>query len=126
MNGINLLMDSNIIIKFLAGDKEVQKYFLDFFPGFSFISELEVLSGTKFQEGGFEHAQELLQEYQMIEYLPEMKDIVINIRAQKSIKLPDAIIAATAIYYNLPLVSSDKGFNGIKGLNFIYHEPTRS
>ena len=35
------------------------------------------------------------------------------------IKLPDAIIAATAIHYNLPLLSADKGFKNISGLTLI-------
>jgi predicted nucleic acid-binding protein len=38
------------------------------------------------------------------------------------IDFPDAIIAATAIEYNLPLISSDDGFSTIKELDFIFLE----
>ncbi|RYY08987.1 MAG: PIN domain-containing protein [Chitinophagaceae bacterium] len=59
----------------------------------------------------------------VLEYIPEIKQIVVAIRSQKKLKLPDAIIAATAIYLDIPLVSSDKAFKNIDGLKFIYHEP---
>ncbi|MBO5690919.1 MAG: PIN domain-containing protein, partial [Spirochaetaceae bacterium] len=39
------------------------------------------------------------------------------------IKLPDAIVAATAISYNVPLLTADKEFNKIKGLNLCLLNP---
>jgi len=56
-------------------------------------------------------------------YIPEIKDIVVKIRREKKLKLPDAIIAAIAIYFDIPLVTSDKSFIGIDGINLIYNEP---
>jgi predicted nucleic acid-binding protein len=50
----------------------------------------------------------------------------VKLRAKKKLKLPDAIVAATALYHNLPLVSSDKSFKGVEGLDFIYYEPVVS
>ena len=50
----------------------------------------------------------------------ELIDITIKIRQNYKIKLPDAIIAATAIIHNLTLISrNSKDFNGIEGLEFI-------
>ena len=37
----------------------------------------------------------------------------INIRKTNNLKLPDAIIAATAHYLNIPLITADKGFKTI-------------
>ena len=39
------------------------------------------------------------------------------------IKLPDAIIAATAIKNNLPLLTADKGFKRVSELNLNLLEP---
>jgi len=49
----------------------------------------------------------------------EIKAQTINLREKYKIKLPDAIIAATAITYELPLVSADQGFSQIEELDFI-------
>ena len=123
MNGIDLLVDSNIAVYFLFGYKNVQKYFLISRPALSFISELEVLSSANFTGNDFENAQNLLSKHEIIGYLPELRDIIVYIRSQKRLKLPDAIIAATAIYLNVPLVSADKGFKNIYGLDLILHDP---
>ena len=114
------------MIYFLAGHIELKKYFLDKATVISFISELEVLSGPNLNAQSIEKAKILISKYEVVGYLPEIKDIVIDIRSKKRIKLADAIIAATAIYLNYPLVSADKGFFGIEGLDFIYHEPNLS
>jgi len=41
---------------------------------------------------------------------------------QVSVKLPDAIVAATAIYLDLPLLTADMGFNKIPHLKLILLE----
>jgi predicted nucleic acid-binding protein len=38
------------------------------------------------------------------------------------IKLPDALIAATAIYLDIPLLTFDKGFKNISELQLIFWE----
>ena len=108
MNGSNALIDSNILIYFLLGRIDVQKFFRKYECSFSFITELEVLSGIESDK--LQDAKEIMSEYQVIEYLPATKNLVINIRSKKKIKLADAIIAATAIYLKCPLISSDKDF----------------
>jgi predicted nucleic acid-binding protein len=50
---------------------------------------------------------------------PAIKDITINLRASYKIKLPDAVIAATAIYFDLPLFTMDKGFEKITDLQSV-------
>jgi len=125
MNGIdNIVIDTNILIFYLRGDQAVESYFSDQIPVISFINELELLSGGDFLPDELTDIERFLRKQIIISYLPELKNIVVQLRAKKKIKLPDAIIAATAIYFKLPLVSSDKGFIGIEGLDFIYHEPT--
>ena len=54
-----------------------------------------------------------------MELTDDIKNITINIRQSKKIKLPDAIIAATAIHYKLPLISADSGFKNISALTLI-------
>ncbi|MDR2841398.1 MAG: PIN domain-containing protein [Paludibacter sp.] len=48
-----------------------------------------------------------------------IKKTAIQIRQNYRVKLPDAIIAATAIQYNLTLVTADKGFSKIAELDLL-------
>ena len=60
----------------------------------------------------------------MISYLDnDIKNQAIYLRRFYKIKLPDAIVAATAISYNVPLLTADKEFNKIKGLNLCLLNP---
>ena len=43
----------------------------------------------------------------------QIKQYAINIKQQIKMKLPDAIVAATAIKNNLPLISADKDFKKV-------------
>ncbi|HTN08300.1 PIN domain-containing protein [Agriterribacter sp.] len=43
----------------------------------------------------------------------------VKIRRNKKVKMPDAIIAATAIIYNLTLITSDNDFNNIDELKIF-------
>jgi len=60
-----------------------------------------------------------LKECFIIELNSEMKQQVIKIRKQHNTKLPDPIIAASSVYTNIPLVTSDNNFEKIKALNLI-------
>lgn len=50
----------------------------------------------------------------------EIVDICVGIRKQQSIKIPDAIIAATALYLKKPLMTKNTmDFKHIAGLNVL-------
>jgi predicted nucleic acid-binding protein len=100
-----------------------KKYFYDSQTGLSFVSELELLSNPYFTKHDLESVQYLIAQHEVITYEPELKEIIINIRSKKKVKIPDAIIAATAMYLKVPLVTADKGFNNIDGLDIILHDP---
>lgn len=123
MNGNDILIDSNILVYYMTGHENVKSYFNDFRPVLSFITELEVLSGSYLHPNQSGITEIFLAQYTVIDYLPAFKDIIVNLRRQKKLKIPDAIIAATAIYLEVPLVSADKGFNNIPGLDLILHDP---
>ena len=46
----------------------------------------------------------------------------IQLKKKYSIKLPDAIIAASCLVYDIPLVTADKGFSKIKELDLVLIE----
>jgi predicted nucleic acid-binding protein len=55
----------------------------------------------------------------LIDLNTEVRAIAIQLRQKQKIKLPDAIVAATSLYLQLPLVTADQGFKGIKGIELI-------
>jgi predicted nucleic acid-binding protein len=121
MNGNDILLDTNILLYFLNGDINVRKFFFEYNPVISFITELEILSSPDLSDNDKLNIQHLLSEVTILTYSDKYKQVILNIRSAKKLKLPDAIIAATAITSGLPLATSDDAFKNIKSLNVIFY-----
>ena len=52
----------------------------------------------------------------------EIKKLVISLRKNYNLKLPDSIIAASALYHNLPLITADKQLGQISELNILLYQ----
>ncbi len=82
----------------------------------SFITYIEVL--------GYKDVSQTTQDFislaNVIEINKAIIDVCIELRKRKKIKLPDAIIAATALVNNLTLISRNtKDFENISGLTCV-------
>ena len=64
-----------------------------------------------------------LEECSIMDFNKGIKDITINFRRNYKLKLPDAIIAATAIFLGIPLISAYGHFDKIEDLVFIKYQP---
>ncbi len=105
MIGKRALFDSNIII--YLSKKEIPYSYIDQFDehNISVITYMEIL-GHRFRDKSEEKfIQELLELFNMLYIDREIADKVIEIRKKERIKLPDAIIAATAISNELFLIT---------------------
>lgn len=123
MNGIDYLADTNALIYLLNGNSCMSS-FLDNTLAFSVISEMELLSFSGITESEEKNIKSLLHDCTELFITNEIKERTIDIRKKYKTKLPDAIVAATAIENNLPLITADKGFNQIKELNLKLIIPT--
>ena len=119
--GMNMLVDSNVIIDYVSNripEKSAKQLDIYFNSNFSvsIISKIEVL-GFNTQEYELEQLESFIQ-LSSIVYIDEaVADKTIEIRRMKRIKLPDAIIAATALVQNCILLSHNTtDFNKIEGL----------
>jgi predicted nucleic acid-binding protein len=88
-------------------------------PSISVITKIEILGYETTPESA-----ELLESFVfnslVIGLSDEIVDRTIEIRKKNRIKMPDAIIAATAITYNSIIVTRNiKDFRNIKGLNVV-------
>lgn len=109
MSGNRYLLDSNVIICISKGDAELVRI-IDTATNYfavSVITYMEVL-GYNFQnQCELEMVQEIFNLMDLL-YLDEaVADRAIDIRKIKKIKLPDAIIAATALELELTLITAN-------------------
>jgi len=105
MNGNSALLDSNIII--YLSKRDVPLSFLDQFDEhyISVITYMEVL-GYQFRDSKDEEfIREMVEVFRILFIDQTIADMAIEIRRNQRIKLPDAIIAATAKVLNLCLVT---------------------
>jgi len=105
--GRRCLIDSNVIIDFCAGrlPEPARKLLVGLEPEISIITQIELFATNNIP--ALEYS--LLQEFTAITAIhPLTVDLVettISIRKDYRLKLPDAIIAATAVVANLPLLT---------------------
>lgn len=115
MSGADFLADTNALIYLLNGNYCMHS-FLQSNLAYSIISEIELLSLSRITATEENSIKSLLLDCQEISLTHQTKEKTIEIRKKYKIKLPDAIIAASAIIHNLPLISADKAFIQIQEL----------
>ena len=110
MTGNKVLLDSNVLIlasKHLINIEKLVDSFDEFFV--SIITYMEIYSYNFSNKKEEELLRELLNNITITPINKEIADLTIAIRKSKTkkIKLPDAIILATAKYLNLTLLTDD-------------------
>ena len=119
MNGISIVCDTNPLIYLLDGDRNIARFLNNKQIYVSVITELELFGkqGLSIKEN--EIIETLLGNCFVIGINQEIKQIYREIKQSHTVKLPDAVIAATAIYLDLPLLTSDQDFEYIPNLKLM-------
>lgn len=108
MNGNRFLLDTNILL-YITG-KRIDITALPEGAYFtSFITELEILSYPSLTS-----QEEKNLEIPIVDITSQIKEQAISFRKKYRLKLPDAIIAATALSLRATLVTNDKSFLSVK------------
>jgi len=123
MNGNKMVIDTNIALYLLDGDEILKEYLEDKAFYLSSITELELFSFKGITETEETAIEFFLEECSIVDMNRGIKDISIDLRRNYKLKLPDAIIAATAIFLGIPLISADGHFDKIEDLVFIKYQP---
>lgn len=120
--GQEYLIDSNSIIDFFndALPKKGIDLLINIEPRISVITQIEVFSKRGLESREIERLQEFTDTATIYDVNKRIAAQAINIRLKYNVKLPDAIIAATAICHNLKLVTRNiSDFKNIVGLEII-------
>ena len=119
MNGIDYLLDTNVMVYILQGNPCVQHFAHEDMFSISCITEMELLGRFQISEEEKCTITRMLSQCFIIDINYYIKQLAINIRQNTHMKLPDALIAATALQYNLTLVSADKDFCKVADLDLL-------
>ena len=119
------VFDSNILIYHINGqlDSKMEQTLCGYFeqPAYiSTITAMEVLSWPGHSDESVEMTSAFLEVFDEIAIDAEIKALTIKTRRNYRLKLPDAIIAATALHLGLPLITHNtKDFKNIIELRLI-------
>lgn len=119
MSGNRLLADTNIFINISEGKIDLSNYLDDKDIFISVITEIELLGFKNISIEEISFYKTIIDACFSLEIIPEIKEITISLKKKYKIKLPDALIAATAIFLEIPLLTFDKGFSEIEELELF-------
>lgn len=96
MSGDKIVVDTNILIYLLEGNKDLKNILTDFSIYISFISEIELLAKPAMNQEEKDAITSLLDGTYIIDVNKEIKRNTIANRNDYHLKLPDGLILATA------------------------------
>ncbi len=114
------LIDTNAVIdylsnKFPASGMEFMNDVIDAQPNISVITKIELL-GFNAPEEHYNTLCNFINDSQVLDLTNNVVETTIDIRKKHKTKLPDAIIAATAIEYDMVLITRNiTDFKNIEG-----------
>jgi len=120
----HFLLDSNVVIDFLAGKlpeegKKLLRGVVNAVPVVSVITRIEVL-GFSLDAAASKLLNDFMEASVVIDLSLGIADRTIALRRSSRLKTPDAIIAATALEYQLVLLTRNtKDFATVDGLQLV-------
>jgi hypothetical protein len=115
-----IVIDTNIIIRLFSGDKDCHDIIHQKLLLVSFITQIELFSWPTITSDDESSLNSFLLDCSILNITEDIKKTTIEIRRKYKLKIPDAIIAATALNKNLSLFSTDDIFKRVTELNFIH------
>lgn len=124
MSGDRILLDTNIIIYHLQGDYTLESLLEGKYVFVSFISDIEIRSLKDISPSQVRVIDNFTSVSTIIHSSNHICKEAAALRRAYALKVPDAIIASTAICHQLPLITADKRFFAIDGLQTVRYIPS--
>ncbi|MEO8733136.1 MAG: type II toxin-antitoxin system VapC family toxin [Flavobacteriales bacterium] len=115
MDGSRLLVDTNIILYALKGDMALASLIDGQDLYISFITRIELLSYPKIDAASVKLIERFLEQVPVVESNPVINADAIDLRRKSKLEVPDAIIAASARFLGVRLLTADKDFKKLDG-----------
>ena len=109
------VLDTNIILYLLSGRLAETLSRGEYLV--SIITEIELLSYPSIDKREEEKIRTFLTDINIISLSPKIRDATVRLRRENSLKLPDAIIVATALTLDAELLTNDKRLHNIPNLS---------
>ena len=122
MSGNSIVADTSLIVNLFNGVELAKNAMQDRHIWLSCITEIELLSFQDLTREEEALIRSFLNESNVIDLIMPIREITINLRKNLRLKVPDAIIAATSIYLDIPLITMDKDVRNIDQLNSVILE----
>ena len=116
MSGIDFIADTTALLYVFKKNPCMLPY-LKRPIGISVITEMELLSFRNISADEETFFRKMAEKCLIIPLNSEVKEKAILVRRTYGTKLPDAIVAATALVAGVPLITADKGFKKIEELS---------
>ena len=118
------LIDTNVVIDYLGqkiplSGMDFMNNIIDAMPNISVVTKIEVL-GFNAPDEHYKLLSNFMDDALILDLTPDVINLSIAIRKTGKIKLPDAIIAATALVFDLTLITRNSAdFKNITGLKIV-------
>jgi predicted nucleic acid-binding protein len=118
-NKQTLLLDTNALINFLSGELLEISIVDGRRITISEVTEMEIQCNSALSSSERTLLKEFLGECIIIRLNEEIKELAVKIRLSTRMKLMDSIIAASAQWARLVLVTGDEKFDSVKSIDLI-------
>ncbi|MDR2840670.1 MAG: type II toxin-antitoxin system VapC family toxin [Paludibacter sp.] len=118
------LIDNNVISNYFSGlfTEKAMRFVgkvIDQIPNISVITVIEALSWRSSDRKKEAIVKMFVDDANVLTLSPDIVSRCVAIRRSQKIKIPDAIIAATAIVHGFTLITSDSDFKNIQELKIV-------
>lgn len=112
---MKFFLDTNAAI-YLLGDRLAEplpagQYFV------SVVTEMELLCYPAITPSVEAQIHDFLSAVTLVELTPDVRAVAIDLRRRYPLKLPDAIVAASALRLQVPLLTNDVRLQAVAGLS---------
>lgn len=118
MSGLRFLLDTNFLLGMMKSAPAVQAMLQRLAPltgqcAYSAVTRMELLGFPGITDAEEALIKSRLHELTYLALDRQIEDSAIALRRQRRIKLPDAVIAATALTHGLELLTLDEGLSAV-------------
>lgn len=113
--GLNIVIDTNLVLYHLRNESTLRLEEYNLFT--SVINEIELLSFPRITAQEELAIRRFLGFTTVVGITPSVRDNAIAIRRESAVKLPDAIVCATAKVLECPLYTADVRLERVAGID---------